>query len=177
MARHIVHCRVCKGEIETNSETNWIMPSRNFYYHRDCYESWQTKKNDVNANVENDELWKDATYQYLLRDLYIAVDYNKFASQWKNFLKKGRTAKGIYFTVRYFYEIEKGDRDKAQGGIGIVDYVYNDACAYWVDRERKGEQIVSQIEAQVKQEKNRKEIAVVKRDKKKKKKAIDLSEI
>jgi hypothetical protein len=29
-------CRVCKQEIDKRKD-NWIMPSRNYYYHKLCY--------------------------------------------------------------------------------------------------------------------------------------------
>ena len=38
------------------------------------------------------------------------IDYKKTKSQWKNFLKQNKTAKGIYFAIRYFYDVLKGDK-------------------------------------------------------------------
>ena len=42
MARKLlpVHCRICGKEINRLLEVDgidWIMPSKNFYYHLDCY--------------------------------------------------------------------------------------------------------------------------------------------
>ena len=88
MAKHIVTCRVCKEKFDTN-EVEWIMPSKNFYYHKSCYEDWQVKKNDVRNNSKDEDLWKDATYQYLKKDLYIPVDFGKFDSQWCNLFENG----------------------------------------------------------------------------------------
>ena len=175
MAKHIVTCRVCKEKFDTN-EVEWVMPSKNFYYHKSCYEDWQVKKNDVRNNSKDEDLWKDATYQYLKKDLYIPVDFGKFDSQWRNLTKKGRTPKGIYFTTRYFYEIEKGDKNKAQGGIGIIDYIYSRATTYWAEKERSGARIVENIEQQIRERADREQKVIIK-DKRKKTKKINFSDI
>ena len=41
------------------------------------------------------------------------------------------TYSGILKTLKYWFEIKKGDLEKANGGIGIVPYVYDDAFLYW----------------------------------------------
>ena len=114
--------------------------------------------------------------QYLKKDLYIPVDFGKFDSQWRNLIKKGRTPKGIYFTTRYFYEIEKGDKNKAQGGIGIIDYIYSRATTYWAEKERSGARIVEKIEQQIHERANREHKVIIK-DKRKKTKKINFSDI
>ncbi len=59
MAKSLVHCRICKGEIDrekTTEGTDWVMPSRNYFYHCKCYNDWKRKKDDVHAEA-NDEMW------------------------------------------------------------------------------------------------------------------------
>ena len=41
---HIVTCRICKAKIDTDSSTNWVMPSKNYYYHKTCYDDFGKKK-------------------------------------------------------------------------------------------------------------------------------------
>lgn len=177
----IVHCRLCKKEINRDIEqekVDWIMRSRGWYYHCSCYEDWIKKKDDIHTNDIDEELWKDAAYQYLHKDLRIPIDYVKFDSQWKNFQKQGKTAKGIYFSLRYFYEIKKGDSEKAQEGIGIIKFIYNEAGAYWVERESRERGIVARIEEQIRQmrEQTSKEVLAEKRIKKKKVQDLSLIE-
>lgn len=176
MAKHEVKCRICKQKFDTNNlifGVDWVEPSKGWYYHKNCYNEWQTKKNDVKTSTPDLDLWKDATYQYLRKDLKIVVDWHKFNAQFNSLIKKGRTAKGIYFAVRYFYEIEKGDKDKAQGGIGIVDYVYTRSASYWAEKQRSGENILEQIEKQIKEQKER-EVVIVPKQKKQKRLKITL---
>jgi hypothetical protein len=66
-------------------------------------------------------------------------------------LKAGRTAKGIYFTLRYFYEVERGDVKEAKNGIGIVSHVYDRAAEYWCNRNAKDKGICDRIEAQIRE--------------------------
>lgn len=61
------------------------------------------------------------------------------------------TPKGIYFAVRYYYDILKGNAEKAQGGIGIVPNIYNDSAQYWVDLENKKSGTLEAIVEQIRQ--------------------------
>jgi len=173
----IVHCRVCGGNIdrENDADGTWFSPAKNYFYHVKCYDTWKKKKDDIHSEA-NEKLWKDAVYEYLKRDMKIVVDFQKFNSQWNSLIKKNRTPKGIYFTVRYFYEIQKGDKDKAQGGIGIVEYIYEEACAYWCEKENRESGILDKIEEQIKSEKSR-TTRIVHQPKKKKKIAPTFEEI
>ena len=36
----MAHCRICKEEIDKEKD-DWIMPVKNWYYHRTCYETWK----------------------------------------------------------------------------------------------------------------------------------------
>ena len=51
----LVHCRVCKKNIDRNIETGWIMPSRNYFYHEACYKEWVEKKDDLHARAADNE--------------------------------------------------------------------------------------------------------------------------
>lgn len=41
------------------------------------------------------------------KELKTDLNAAKTSSQWKSFIKKGMTPKGIYFALRYFYDIQK----------------------------------------------------------------------
>ena len=60
------------------------------------------------------------------------------------------TNKGIYFALRYFYEIKHGDKEKSHGGIGIVPYIYGESAQYWIDREKKNKGTIENIIKQMK---------------------------
>lgn len=41
------------------------------------------------------------------------------------------TYTGMLKSLRYFYEIKHGDKAKANGGIGIIPYIYSEAAEYY----------------------------------------------
>ena len=87
----------------------------------------------------------------------MSIDFTKFNSQWENFTKpnKKMTPKGIYFAMRYYYDVMHGDKEKANGGIGIVQNIYKDAAQYWYDLETRKEGTIEAIIQQIKQRQSR----------------------
>ena len=167
--RALVHCRICKGEIDRDNQTDWVEPTPKWYYHTSCYEDFANKKGriregDISAEVE-DDIWKSAVYDYFRKDLKIGLNYVKFTRQWDSFIKKGRTAKGIYFSLRYFYEITKGDPEKSENGIGIVPHIYDEAVTYWCERNQRDKGILERIEAQIKASQERTVTTVLRKEK------------
>lgn len=178
----LVKCRVCHGEIDREAGiegVDWMSPSRNYFYHPTCYNDWARKKSelskDIHTDAEND-LWFAALYDYMRKDLKIGLDMKKTTSQWHNFLKKGFTAKGIYFTIRYFFDIQHGNVDKTDG-IGIVSVLYQEGCQYWIDREQHDHGICARIEAQMRESIGREKKIVLQARATKTPKKIDLSSI
>lgn len=173
---HIVQCRICKEKIDTDAKQDWIMPSKNWYYHIKCYEDFGKKAKDINGALDED-LWFQAAWDFLLKDQRIMVDFLKMRSQWDNFLKKNMTAKGMYFTLRYFYEVKHGDAEKADGGIGIIPFIYTEGCEYWAQLDNREVGICQRIEEQIKQRYNRPTVTMQMGKKAKPKLKISLEDI
>lgn len=147
---HIVHCRSCNRAFNRDvlvEGVDWVKPSDKQYYHKACYEQWAKKQGNLEADMSNEE-WFEALKYYLNHVIKAPIDWRKLTSQWNNFLKQKKTAKGIYFTMRYFYDVEKGDKEKSQGGIGIVSLIYQDSCNYWIQKFEKDSTIIEKIEQQ-----------------------------
>lgn len=148
-------CRVCKEQID-KSKDDWIMPSKNWYYHKSCYKSWKE------AKYSNDEDYIDLIYDYIARDLKVTYDYHMCEAQRKKFIKDNRmTNKGILFALKYFYEVKHGDWSKGHGGIGIIPFVYTDSCAYWAAKERESGGIIKEIEKQMREAAERRKTIVI----------------
>lgn len=180
MKKHEVTCRVCKEKFDIanlKEGVDYVKPSRNFYYHKRCYDNWRADADGVGSKTEDGQ-WHLYIYDFIARDMKVEYDYFKIEAQIKQFLKKKMTMKGIFFTLKYFYEVKKGDWNKGYGGIGIVEHVYGDAVKYWVAQENRSIGICAQIEKQMMQarESQIKSINYV-RTKKKKKKKINLDDI
>lgn len=153
------------------------------YYHTSCYNDFAKKnvklENGEGLSIEaEDDFWRTAVYDYFRKDLKTSLNYPKFISQWNNFLKKGRTAKGIYFTLRYFYEIVKGDPKRSENGIGIADCIYEEGTNYWGNRNQRDKGICDRIEEQIRQSYNNPiQTILVAKPTQNKKKTIDLASI
>ena len=168
----IVHCRVCGGDIDRNIDLEgkeWIMASRNYFYHRKCYEDWK------HAVPATDEEYHDYIYDFISRDLKVPYDYHMCEAQRKKFLKEKMTNKGIFFALKYFYDIKHNDWDKGHGGIGIVPFIYTESCNYWVKREQQSAGTVAEIERQMREAAERTKIKIKKQNPKKEKYKVDFS--
>ena len=163
-----VMCRECRKRFDkTKLQENidWVMPSKNYYYHKDCYDLWVTKrknKKDITEQKQDEEYIRDI-FDYLARDLKVSFDGEKVGSQIKNFIKQGKNAKGILFSLIYFYDVQKGDWNNSKGGIGIVPYIYDDAREYWRSQRTKQYDILEQIEKQMRERRERETITIKKK--------------
>ena len=65
--------------------------------------------------------------------------------QIQQFVKKGYTYTGILKSLKFFYEVEHGSKEKSGGRIGIVPYVYERAKEYyyniWLAQQQNLERI------------------------------------
>lgn len=149
MSRPYVHCRICKKEIDRDRQDDWMMTSTNYFYHIKCYEDWAKKKTNLHTEAD-DEMWQAALWDYLWKDLRIGdLNFAKMQKQWVSYLGQGMTPKGIFFCMKYFYEVQHGSPDKCKGGIGIVPYIYKEGCEYWCQRELHDKGICERIEQQI----------------------------
>ena len=138
-------CRVCKKTIDKKSD-DWIMPSRNYYYHKSCYADFKDVKKD-----KTNEDYKHLIYDYLSRELKVSYEYYKIEAQINQFIKDGMTMKGIFFALKYYYDkMGKEYWLKGYGGIGIVPYIYEESSRYWIQREQEKVGTLEAIVAQIK---------------------------
>lgn len=158
---YVPECRICKQKIHKDKD-DWIMPSKNWYYHKKCYEEWKK------AQFQKDEEYIDMIYDFIARDLKVSYNWHACEAQRKRFIRENKmTNKGILFALKYFYEIKHGDWEKGHGGIGIVPFIYNDSCAYWAARERRSEGVIAEIERQMREATERRKIHVKRKETKK----------
>ena len=168
-------CRICHQTINTKEEVegvDWCMPSRNYYYHVKCYTDWKA------SQPLADNEWIPMIYDFLSRDLKVEYNFFLCESQRKKFIRENKcTNKGMYFTLKYFYEVKKNPWQKGHGGIGIIPYAYKDATEYWTEQERKRRGFVGASEQQLKERAAREVVAIKRQQKKKVKEKYSLDDI
>ena len=127
-----VKCYYC-GEKFFLEDAKWRMARINRYAHESCFLE----------NSSEDDKYIDMIYEVLKKN---GIDYTFFKCERQRvkFVKEGYTNKGIAFSLQYFYEVQKGEKGKANGGIGIVPYVYDQATRYYIAKFQEQERIRKQ---------------------------------
>ena len=167
---HEVQCRLCKSRFDTQKEA-FVLVGQRSYYHKQCYEDWINGRNNIKTRGDED-FWYESVVDYLYRDIKMSINFSKLQNQWASFTKpeKKMTPKGIYFAVRYYYDVNHGDKEKALGGIGIVPNIYKESAQYWTDLEMKKTGTIDAIIEQIKNRQERSTQVIVKKETKKKNK-------
>lgn len=123
-----VKCLYC-GQEFYRSECEWVKPRGNRYAHKECAVKEEAKQGIV---LQIHEKMRETLGQ----------NYNKakIDKQIKSLLKEGKSEIGILRTLEYWYDIKGSSAEQANGGIGIVSYVYGEAMNYY-DRQKKYKQM------------------------------------
>lgn len=138
-----VKCLYCGKELDTDKDA-WEKPRTNRYAHLECC----TEDND---NYMCDKIKGYARKQ--LGELYNPVRVN---SQLKRYREKLYfSPKKIYQALTYWYEVQGASPEKSNGGIGIVESVWQEAEQYYIAKQYRLEQakqynIKDYVEAPVK---------------------------
>lgn len=120
----MVKCPICGETFDANVEP-YVMVSTRRYAHEKCFQSKQEREDKIKRDKENLEAYIKELFGYKKLP-------EKVNRQIKNYVEeKQYSYSGIHKTLKYWFEIKKGDLEKANGGIGIVPFVYNDAFEYW----------------------------------------------
>lgn len=124
MAKHLVKCLYCGEDFDANAEP-FIKPNSRRYAHKACGEEAEAKKTKEQRDKESLE-------QYIKELFKISQLTPKINKQIKDYREKNQyTYSGIHKTLKYFFEVRGNSIEKANGGIGIVGFVYDDAFNYW----------------------------------------------
>lgn len=128
-AKAMVKCYYCGQLFDRNSEP-FEKPKGNRYAHKACYDKHM-------GNMSQEERDYEALVAYIKQLLGDSLN----PRVWKQ-LKEYRdmrndkgehmyTYSGMLKTLVWWYELQHNDIEKANGGIGIIPYVYQDALKYY----------------------------------------------
>lgn len=120
MARaHIVKCKICNQQFDTNKES-FVVEGRR-YSHKRCVDQLPQEQKD-----------------YVILEKYIKELFGintltaKIKRQIADYMKEyGYTYSGIYKTLYWWFNVNRSPIEKANNGIGIVPFVYQDAYDYY----------------------------------------------
>ncbi len=123
MAKHMVKCLYC-GQTFDASKEEFVKPKANRYAHKSCAEKYEASK----TKEEKD---KERLEEYIKELFNITTLTSKIKNQIKMYAEKKYTYSGMWKSLKYFYEVKGNSIEKAQGGIGIIPYVWDEAFNYW----------------------------------------------
>ena len=115
-----VVCAYCKKPMSKKDE-DCVMVGNNKYVHKACQELEEKREKTDKEQLED-----------YIKDLFqISYIDPRVKGQIKKYIDEyNYTYSGIRKALIYHYEIKGGDKSKANGGIGIVPYVYQNAYEY-----------------------------------------------
>lgn len=120
---HIVKCLYCEKKFDRD-KMPYIQVGRR-YAHKECSMTAEERK----TQEEQDKQDLDNYIIQLLKIDYIDARIRK---QIKTYIEENNyTYSGIKKALIYFYEVKGNSIEKANGGIGIVPFIYKDAFNYY----------------------------------------------
>ena len=122
---HFVTCVYCKQKFDRD-RLPFIQVSARRYAHQECSLTEDEKKN----KEEQDKIDLENYIMSLFKTDYIDAKIRKQIKQYKE--EYNYTYSGIKKALVYFFEIKDNSIEKANGGIGIVPYVYQQAYNYYL---------------------------------------------
>ena len=124
MAVRMVKCKYCGVQFDRNSEPFVEVGGRR-YAHKACAEN----KEAAIPQEEKDYQALEDYIKKLFKEDYLNAKTRK---QIRDFRKEyNYTFSGMLKTLYWWYEIKGHSIDQAQGGIGIIPYVYEEALKYY----------------------------------------------
>jgi len=121
---HLVKCKYC-GETFDRDKEPTIQVSARRYAHKKCAEEHENNKTQEEKDIE-------ALERYIMKLFDEPYVNARIKKQIKEFQADyNYTYSGILKTLVYWYDIKGNSTDKANGGIGIVPYVYEQAYNYF----------------------------------------------
>ena len=123
---HNVKCTVC-GKTFDRDKVQAVKVGARRYAHYSCCQTGELVP--MENPVEEGLLELEAYIQHLLGEDYNRARVNKQIKEYKT--QYNYTYTGMLKTLTWFYEIKGNSKEKANGGIGIIPFVYKDACNYY----------------------------------------------
>lgn len=124
-----VKCLYCNLELDTEKD-EWEKPRSNRYAHKGC------------CTEDNEDYMWDKVRSYARKQLGDTYNPTRVNSQLKRYRDKLYfTPKRIYQALTYWYEVQGASPEKANGGVGIVESVWQEAEQYYIAKQYRLEQV------------------------------------
>lgn len=116
----------------------------------------EVKEEEAIYNTKTKRYYHELCYNILLERKQL-IDYVcelfgykkpsiKVYQQMANYYERGVSYADMLLTLKYFYEIKKGDISKSQGGIGIIPYVLDEAKEFVTLEQMEKDKLIKKFE-------------------------------
>lgn len=139
----LVSCGHCKLKFNRHTEPSKYISGK--WYHERCATSVLERRELANYICQLFGLKRAGPSNYALIKKWVE--------------NKGYTYKGIHNTLKYFYEVKKGDKNKSEERIGIVPFIYEEAQQYFSSQKVKEKRALEKFK-KAKEEEKPKDIIV-----------------
>lgn len=116
-------CPVC--ELMFDRDKCEFIHHKNRYYHKSCYDSVTAAKTQEEQDLKDLEEY----IMKMFKETYVNARVRRQIKQFKEQYKYSYS--GMLKSLIYFFEVKGNSIEKANGGIGIIPYVYKDAFNYY----------------------------------------------
>lgn len=150
--QHLVKCFVCK-EVFDCCKIQAVKHSSTRYSHATCEPDNKDFVPLVEPSAEEKDL--EALNDYISTKYGDKANYTLIKRQIKRFTKeKGYSLSGILKSLIWFYDVKGNSVEDSNGGIGIVEYVYQDSYNYYLglflaqeaNKNRKVFSVINEVE-------------------------------
>ena len=124
---HIVTCQYCRKKFDRD-KIPFVQISPKRYAHKDC-----SKKEDARLKQEEaDKIDLENYIMKLLGEDYISPRVRKQINTYRE--QYQYTFSGMKKALVYFYEVKGNSTEKANGGIGILEYIWDEVENYYTKK-------------------------------------------
>lgn len=120
----MVKCLYCGKSFDINQEP-FCKPRGNRYAHIQCEEN---KKNNTNQDIKDEEELSEYITK-LFNEPYLSPRIQKQLKKYRD--EYQYTNSGMLKALKWWYEVRHNDIEKANKGVGILPYIYQQAYDYY----------------------------------------------
>lgn len=121
--KHVVVCKYCGQSFDRDTEP--CVKIGNRYAHKTCFEN-------QDKTIVQEDLDREAFWEYIKVLYGKKYNYPSINKQVETYIKEYNfTYSGMLKALKWFYEIERGDKEDSGGRVGILPYIYEDARRYY----------------------------------------------
>jgi hypothetical protein len=123
---HLVKCTICGKQFDRD-KIQAVKSGARRYAHQTCFPEGELVP--LPNPIDEDQLKLEEYIIQLLGNNYNPARVKKQIKEYREMYNYSYT--GMLKTLIWFYEIKGNSKDKANGGIGIIPFVYQDASNYY----------------------------------------------